>query len=94
MVKFSAERENWLILASEAVMGMFLRSTRDPEMEISENETPVLPSRPLARVLVRPVRLFGECPMLVLHKRRAKYGGDWPVRRVELEKTSTLQIRI
>ena len=59
-------------------------------MENPENGTPVWPSHPLTRVLVRPLRLFGEHPRLVLQKRRAKYGGDWPMRRVELETISTL----
>jgi hypothetical protein len=81
-------------LASEAVTGMFLRFPSEPEIENPEDGTPVLPSHPLARDLVRALRLFGEYPRLVLHKRRAKYGGDWPMRRVELEKTSTLRITI
>ena len=44
-----------------------------PEVDQRKNETPVLPSRPLTPVLVRPLRLFREYPRLVLRKWRAKW---------------------
>ena len=94
MVKPSSKRFKLSNFGIKAVIGMLLRLTRDPEIENSENGTPVLPSHPLTRDLVRALRLFGEYPRLVLHKRRAKYGEDWPMRRVELEKKCTLQIKI
>ena len=54
---------------------------------------PVSPSSPLTRVLVRALMFFGECPRVVLHKRRAKYGGDWLMGGVNLGKISAIQIR-
>ena len=56
--------------------------------------TSIVLSHPLARVLDRTLMFFRGCPGLVLHKRRAKYGGDWLMRRVNLDKISTIQLRI
>jgi len=50
-------------------------------------------SPPLARILHRPLMFLRECPRLVLHKRRAKYGGDGLMRRVNLDKISTIELR-
>jgi hypothetical protein len=52
---------------------------------------PFFPSHPLTRVLVRPLMFFEEYPRLVLHNMRAKYGGDWLMGQVKLEKISTIQ---
>jgi len=36
---------------------------------------------------------FGEYPRLALHKRRAKYGGDWLMEGVKPKKTSVIHNR-
>ena len=41
---------------------------------------------PLPRVLARALMFFGEYPRLVLHKRRATYGGDWLMGGVKLRR--------
>ena len=48
----------------------------------------------LMSVLVRALMFCGECPSVVLDRRRAKFGGDWLIGSVKLRKISTIKIRV